>query len=68
MSESSAQQRVKTCKPVRTKCELNELAQYQCEVGKTHIECIPFVRLFYKCAGMPMLEVTPQYGSSLKNE
>lgn len=29
-------------------CKLSELVQYQCEVGSTHIECNPFVRLFLK--------------------
>ncbi|KAI9309529.1 hypothetical protein BJ944DRAFT_258399 [Cunninghamella echinulata] len=42
-------------------CKLNELVQYQCEVGSTHIECNPFVRLFLKCSNMPMIEVTPEY-------
>ncbi|KAI8071246.1 hypothetical protein BC940DRAFT_293963 [Gongronella butleri] len=39
-------------------CQLHELVQYECEVGKTHIECRPLVRLFYRCAGKPMVEVT----------
>ncbi|KAI7860518.1 hypothetical protein BDC45DRAFT_494620 [Circinella umbellata] len=29
-------------------CQLYELVQYQCEVGSTHIECNPFVRVFLR--------------------
>ncbi|KAI8329925.1 hypothetical protein BC941DRAFT_518397 [Chlamydoabsidia padenii] len=50
-------------------CKLSELVQYQCEVGSTHIECNPFVRLFLSCSGKPMMEVTPVYsenGDSIK--
>ncbi|KAI8089069.1 uncharacterized protein BX664DRAFT_358666 [Halteromyces radiatus] len=50
------------------KCQLSELVQYQCEVGSTHIECNPFVRLFLRCPNKPMIEVTPEYNNSKKDE
>ncbi|KAI8051091.1 uncharacterized protein B0P05DRAFT_562925 [Gilbertella persicaria] len=43
------------------KCKLYEMVQYQCEASQHQIECSPFVRLFLRCAGMPMVEVTPEY-------
>ncbi|KAI9495085.1 hypothetical protein BDB00DRAFT_815803 [Zychaea mexicana] len=45
----------------RNECQLYELVQYQCEVGSTHIECNPFVRVFLRCTGKPTTEVTPEY-------
>ncbi|KAI9259821.1 hypothetical protein EDC94DRAFT_660524 [Helicostylum pulchrum] len=42
-------------------CKLYELVQYQCEATRNNIECTPFVRLFLKCAGIPTVEVTPEY-------
>ncbi|ORZ05229.1 hypothetical protein BCR42DRAFT_428440 [Absidia repens] len=45
-------------------CKLSELVQYQCEVGSTHIECNPFVRLFLSCPGKSAMEVTPEYNES----
>ncbi|KAL7319798.1 hypothetical protein PS15m_002891 [Mucor circinelloides] len=42
-------------------CRLYEMVQYQCEATRHNIECSPFVRLFLRCAGLPTVEVTPEY-------
>ncbi|KAF1797504.1 hypothetical protein V8B55DRAFT_1515603 [Mucor lusitanicus] len=42
-------------------CRLFEMVQYQCEATRYNIECSPFVRLFLRCAGLPTVEVTPEY-------
>lgn len=42
-------------------CKLFEVVQYKCEVTRENIECTPFVRLFLRCAGIPTIEVTPDY-------
>lgn len=42
-------------------CKVFEMVQYQCEANRTNIECTPFVRLFLRCAGIPTVEVTPEY-------
>ncbi|RCH97571.1 hypothetical protein CU097_014015 [Rhizopus azygosporus] len=42
-------------------CKLYEMVQYQCEASSSCIECNPFPRLFLKCAGLPTVEVTPEY-------
>ncbi|GAN00749.1 hypothetical protein MAM1_0002d00171 [Mucor ambiguus] len=42
-------------------CKLFEMVQYQCEATRYNIECSPFVRLFLRCAGLPTVEVTPEY-------
>ncbi|KAG2226271.1 hypothetical protein INT45_005943 [Circinella minor] len=64
MSSMEKQNNTKNSESVSLKkndCQLYELVQYQCEVGSTHIECNPFVRVFLRCAGRPTTEVTPEY-------
>ncbi|KAG2186231.1 hypothetical protein INT43_002669 [Umbelopsis isabellina] len=40
-------------------CELAEILQYQCEIGVSQVVCNPFVRVFAKCKGFPLYEITP---------
>ncbi|KAI8967282.1 hypothetical protein BDF20DRAFT_917750 [Mycotypha africana] len=42
-------------------CQLYEMVQYQCEHSQSQIVCSPLTRLFLKCAGVPTVEVTPEY-------
>ncbi|KAG2188401.1 hypothetical protein INT44_001154 [Umbelopsis vinacea] len=45
--------------PLPKGCELLEVLQYQCEIGTAQVICNPFVRVFARCQGSPLYEVTP---------
>ncbi|CAO3593588.1 unnamed protein product [Absidia cylindrospora] len=64
MSDSTERHKLISSYTDTKHCKLSELVQYQCEVGSTHIECNPFVRLFLSCPGKSSMEVTPEYNES----
>ncbi|RIA89871.1 hypothetical protein C1645_771284 [Glomus cerebriforme] len=48
-------------KPIKPKCNLFELVQYQCIIKDDRVICSPFVRIFKRCSGKPTVEITPYY-------
>ncbi|KAI9189923.1 hypothetical protein H9P43_001356 [Blastocladiella emersonii ATCC 22665] len=42
-------------------CVIDEIIQYQCELHRAEVVCVPLVRLFRRCRGQPAVEVTPVY-------
>ncbi|RIB14820.1 hypothetical protein C2G38_2094777 [Gigaspora rosea] len=48
-------------KTKEVKCHLAELMQYQCDIQKNRVVCVPFIRIFKRCQGRPTVEVTPIY-------
>ncbi|KAH8556638.1 hypothetical protein BGW37DRAFT_515545 [Umbelopsis sp. PMI_123] len=53
------QHKEKKSTPLHKGCELLEVLQYQCEIGMSQVICNPFVRVFARCQGFPLYEVTP---------
>ncbi|CAD6886069.1 unnamed protein product [Tilletia controversa] len=47
-----------TKKPIKAKCTLSEILQYECEMERGRVQCFHIRRIFRICEGRPAVEVT----------